>query len=198
MCALPPGYRKEPGHQAKWLWRTLRAAELADLDPAGVLADAIAERDLAGSRDIAAVLDARLRHRLGLLVPVPPGPWFARVPALADPERLAYVAEIAVLMDARKDRIGEHAAGHSPAWATAALGPVPAHPAGRLAWQKRRLGRRLARTVRLQRSRRPDRPRTRCGRPRLPGRLARSPGRPRPGRRTRCPRHAGRPAAAPA
>ena len=40
-------------------------------------------------------------------------------------------------MDARKDRIGEHAASHPPPWATAALGPVPAHPAARLAWQKR-------------------------------------------------------------
>ena len=65
MNALPPGYRREPGHQARWLWRTLRAAELAGLDPAQVLAEAIAERDLAGSRDITAVLDARLQHRLG-------------------------------------------------------------------------------------------------------------------------------------
>jgi hypothetical protein len=135
--ALPPGYRRPPGHQAKWLWRTLRAAELAGLDPAQVLADAIAERDLAGSRDIGAVLDARLRHRLGSLVPLPPGPWSGQVPALADPDRQAYVTEIAALMDARKDRIGEHAAGHPPAWATAALGPVPADPAGRLGWQKR-------------------------------------------------------------
>jgi hypothetical protein len=71
MSALPPGYRRKPGHQAKWLWRTLRAAELAGLDPAGVLADAIGERDLAGSRDVAAVLDARLRQRLGSLVPRP-------------------------------------------------------------------------------------------------------------------------------
>src|SRR6266496_2944394 len=51
MNALPPGYRREPGHQAKWLWRTLRGAELAGLDPAGILADAIAERDLAGSEE---------------------------------------------------------------------------------------------------------------------------------------------------
>ena len=29
MNALPPGYRREPGHQARWLWRTLRGAELA-------------------------------------------------------------------------------------------------------------------------------------------------------------------------
>ena len=54
MTALPPGHRAEPGHQARWLWRTLRAAELAGLDPARVLADAIAERDLAGARDIPA------------------------------------------------------------------------------------------------------------------------------------------------
>jgi conjugative relaxase-like TrwC/TraI family protein len=137
MNALPPGYRREPGHQATWLWRTLRAAEMAGLDPAQTLAGAIAERDLAGSRDIAAVLDARIRHRTGTLVPLPPRPWSQQVPALADPERRAYVAEIAVLLDARKDRIGEHAAEHPPAWAITALGPVPAHPPGRLEWQKR-------------------------------------------------------------
>src|ERR1039457_9380 len=31
--ALPPGHRtQQPSHQAKWLWRTLRAAELAGQD----------------------------------------------------------------------------------------------------------------------------------------------------------------------
>ncbi|HEX3308028.1 MAG TPA: hypothetical protein VHS32_17410 [Streptosporangiaceae bacterium] len=40
-------------------------------------------------------------------------------------------------MDARNDRIGEHAASHPPPWATAALGPVPAHPPARLTWRKR-------------------------------------------------------------
>jgi AAA domain/TrwC relaxase len=137
MNALPPGYRREPGHQARWLWRTLRAAELAGLDPAQTLADAIAERDLAGSRDLAAVLDARIRNRTGTPVPLPPRPWSAQVPALAGPDRRAYLTEIAALMDARKDRIGEHAVSHPPAWALAALGPVPAHPPGRLDWQKR-------------------------------------------------------------
>jgi hypothetical protein len=135
--SLPPGYRREPGHQARWLWRTLRGAELAGLDPGGVLVDAIAERDLAGSRDIAAVLDARIRHRTGTPVPLPPRPWSAQVPAFADPERRAYVAEIAALMDARKDRIGEHAGSHPPPWAITALGPVPGHPLDRLEWQKR-------------------------------------------------------------
>ena len=34
LAQLPPQYRREPSHQARWLWRTMRAAELADLDPA--------------------------------------------------------------------------------------------------------------------------------------------------------------------
>ena len=57
------------------------------LDPARALADAIAERDLAGARDIAAVLDARLRQRLASLIPLPPWPWSTQVPALAAPAR---------------------------------------------------------------------------------------------------------------
>ena len=137
MNALPPGHRAEPGHQTRWLWRTLRAAELAGLDPARVLAEAIAERDLAGSRDVPAVVDARIRHRLGSVVPLPPGPWSAQVPAIADPDRRAYVTEIAALMDARKDRIGEHAAEHALPWAINALGPVPEDPVDRLDWQQR-------------------------------------------------------------
>jgi hypothetical protein len=48
-----------------------------------------------------------------------------------------FAAEIAAMMDARKDRIGEHAAGRALPWATAALGPVPEHPLDRLDWQKR-------------------------------------------------------------
>jgi hypothetical protein len=134
---LPSGYRRDLGHQARWLWRTLRAAELAGLDAGGVLAAAIAERDLAGSRDLAAVIDARLRHRLSSLIPLPPRPWSAQVPAITDPERRAYAVEIAALMDARKDRIGEHAAEHALPWAVNTLGPVPNHPLDRLDWQRR-------------------------------------------------------------
>ena len=50
--ALPPGTGQQPSHQEQWLHRTLRAAELAGLDPAEVLARAVAERDLTGVRDI--------------------------------------------------------------------------------------------------------------------------------------------------
>ena len=137
MASLPPGYRTEPGHRGRWLWRTMRAAELAGLDAGQLLAAAIAERDLAGARDIPAVIDARLRHRTGSLIPLPAGPWSAQVPALADPERRAYAAEIAAMMDARKDRIGEHAAEGALPWAVNALGPVPEHPLDRLDWQRR-------------------------------------------------------------
>jgi hypothetical protein len=136
-AALPSDYQAEPGHQARWLWRTLRGAELAGLDAGQVLAEAIGKRDLAGSRDVPAVVDARIRHQLGSVVPLPAGPWSAQVPAVTDPARRAYVTEIAALMDARKDRIGEHAAEHAPPWAVNALGPVPTHPLDRLDWQRR-------------------------------------------------------------
>jgi hypothetical protein len=134
---LPPGYQQQPGHQAKWLWRTLRAAELAGLDPGQALAEAISERALTGARDVPSVIDVRLRHRTGSLIPRPAGPWSAQLPEIADPERRAYAAQIAAMMDARKDRIGEHAAGNALPWAVNALGPVPGHPVGRLDWQRR-------------------------------------------------------------
>ena len=137
LAALPPEHRRGTSHQARWLWRTLRGAELAGLDAGQVLADAIAERDLAGARDVPSVVDARIRYRLGSLVPIPVGPWSAQVPRIADPERRAYVTEIAALMDARKDRIGEHAAEHGLPWAIGALGPVPEHSLDRLDWQKK-------------------------------------------------------------
>ena len=128
-AARPPSGTRPPGEVAM---ANPARRRIGRLDPARALADAIAERDLAGSRDIAAVLDARLRHRLGTLVPLPSRLWSEQVPALADPARRAYIAEIAALMDARKDRIGEHAADHprpgpSPRWARS---PPPAGPAG--------------------------------------------------------------------
>jgi hypothetical protein len=41
------------------------------------------------------------------------------------------------LVNARKDRIGEHAAEHAPPWVVNELGPVPHHPLKRLDWQQR-------------------------------------------------------------
>ena len=69
--------------------------------------------------------------------PAAAGPWAAQLPDIADPERRGYAAQIAAMMDARKDRIGEHAAGNALPWAVSALGPVPEHPVDRLEWQQR-------------------------------------------------------------
>jgi len=74
MAALPPGHRQPLSHQARWLFGTLWAAELAGLDPAEVISSAITPRDLAGARDIAAVLDARIRPRVHPLLPRPQVP----------------------------------------------------------------------------------------------------------------------------
>ena len=40
-------------------------------DPAQILTDAVSERDLTGARDVAAVIDARIRRRIGTLIPLP-------------------------------------------------------------------------------------------------------------------------------
>ena len=135
LAALPPGYRQDLSPQARWLFRTMRAAELAGLDPAEVIRTAIASRDLAGARDIASVLDARIRPRVTSLLPQPQGTWSSRVPDLPDSDRRAYLAEIAAMMDDRKERLGQHAALPAPTWMVNSLGPVPADPDTRRQWQ---------------------------------------------------------------
>jgi hypothetical protein len=135
-AALPPGHRQPLSHQARWLFRTLHAAELAGLDPAGIIGSAIASRDLAGARDIAAVLDARIRPRVDPLLPCPHGLWAERVPHQPDLEHRAYLAEIAALMDDRTQRLGQHAAQTTAAWAITALGPVPEDAAARQDWER--------------------------------------------------------------
>ncbi len=137
MAALPPEHQGELSHQARWLFRTLRAAELADLDPAEVARSAVASRNLAGAQDIASVIDARIRQRVYPLLPQPQGPWAGRVPELGDPDRRAYVTGIAAMMDGRKQRLGQHAAEHGPGWAVKALGPVPGNSAGRHDWERK-------------------------------------------------------------
>jgi hypothetical protein len=136
-AALPPGYRQELSSQARWLFRTLRAAELAGLDPGEVVRSAIQARDLTGARDVASVVDARIRRRVYPLLPQPQGPWSDRVPHLPDPQRHRHLAELAAMMDDRKRRIGEFAADNALAWAVAALGPVPEDPATRREWQRK-------------------------------------------------------------
>ena len=134
---LPPQWQAGPSHQARWLWRTLRAVELAGLDARAVLHEAVRERDLSGARDITAVIDARIRRRTRSIVPLPAPAWSEQIPAIADVERRTYAVQIAALMDQRKRRIGEHIASTTPPWTASALGSVPDDPAARLEWERR-------------------------------------------------------------
>jgi hypothetical protein len=54
---------------------------------------------------------------------------------LPDPDRHAYLAEIAALMDDRIRHLGQHAAQIAPIWAVTALGPVPAASDARRDWE---------------------------------------------------------------
>ncbi|MGB6456662.1 MAG: MobF family relaxase [Streptosporangiaceae bacterium] len=137
MRALPESHRGELGPQARWLWRTLRTAELAGLDPAQILTTAISQRELTGARDIASVIDARIRRRIAGMVPLPQPGWCERIPSAVLPGHRQYVADLAAAMDQRTQRIGEYAAEHQPPWAVSALGPAPADPLDRLAWQRK-------------------------------------------------------------
>ena len=64
-----------------WLWRSLREAETCGLDGGQVLREAIAARSMTGARDVARVLDSRVRRRLDGTRPAAPVPWADRVPA---------------------------------------------------------------------------------------------------------------------
>jgi hypothetical protein len=133
---VPEQYRAQPGHQARCLWRTLRAAELAGLDPDQVLTTAISQQDLTGARDVAAVIDARIRQRIAGMIPLPQPPWSQRTREVG-PEHKQYAADLAAAMDERTQRIGELAAEHQPQWAIAALGRVPSDPLDRIGWQRK-------------------------------------------------------------
>jgi hypothetical protein len=137
-AALPAGHSPaelDTPH-ATWLWRTLRAAEAAGYPADEVVRRAIAARSLTGARNLAAVIEARIRSDLGPAIPVAVRPWSELVPACCG-DKQRYLADVAAAMDDRKTRIGEFAVEHSPAWAAAALGPVPPHPVDRLVWEHR-------------------------------------------------------------
>jgi hypothetical protein len=123
--------------QATWLYRTMRNAELAGLDPAEAVTAAVNSRPLGDARDIPSVIDARMQVMTQPLVPLPLKPWSERAPEFDDPQIHEYVSEVAKAMDARTERLGEHAAETAPPWAMTALGLVPDHPVDRLDWQQR-------------------------------------------------------------
>lgn len=123
--------------RATWLWRSLRSAEAAGLDAGQVLGEAIGSQPLTGARDVAAVVDSRVRQQTAGLVPLPPGPWAERVPETGDSDRQEYVQQLAQAMDDRTERLGAYTAENQPAWALQAFGPVPDEPPARLEYEKR-------------------------------------------------------------
>ena len=120
-----------------WLWRTLREAEAAGHDGSQVLARAIAVRSMDGARDVARVLDARVRQMLEGMLPEVPARWAERVPDTADPEMSRYLHELAQAIEDRIRRLGEHTARAQPPWACQALGPVPADRTAHLDWENK-------------------------------------------------------------
>jgi conjugative relaxase-like TrwC/TraI family protein len=123
--------------RARWLWRTLEAAELAGQDPRHVLRQAIGQGSLEGARDVTAVIRDRALKVTAGMVPLPAPSWSEQVPEIADPALAAYVTAIAAVMDERTAALGEFTAEHPPAWALNGLGPVPAEAAARERWQER-------------------------------------------------------------
>jgi hypothetical protein len=122
---------------ARWLYRTMRAAELAGADPADAITQAVQSRDMDGARDIPAVIDARMRRSVNAMPPRPFGRWADQVPEIANSEIRAHLGKLATLMDERRDRVGAHATEHQAAWAVNALGPVPEDPGERDRWRER-------------------------------------------------------------
>ena len=138
------------------------------LDHGRVLTDAVGERDLTGARDICAVIDARIRRRAGALTPVPVPPWSAQASGITDPQRRTYAEEIAALMDARKQRMGEHRRRQQPALGGHRLWPRPRRPCSPSGMGAAgRVGRRVPGTVRLPAPRRPVGPEPATGAPDL-------------------------------
>jgi hypothetical protein len=119
-----------------WLWRTLREAETARLDAAQILQQAVAGRTMAGARDVARVLDSRVRHMLDGTQPQPYRPWAERLSSTGSADLDRYLHELAEAMDDRTRRLGEHTAMTQASWACEALGPVPGDSIARLAWEQ--------------------------------------------------------------
>jgi hypothetical protein len=119
---------------ATWLWRSLREAEAAGLDGPAVLHHAVESGPLTNAGSVAKVLDWRIRQQTAGMPALAARPFTDQVPQAGDPEMDRYGYELAAAMDDRQRRLGEHAAGHPPGWASI-LGPVPDNPAGRAGWE---------------------------------------------------------------
>jgi hypothetical protein len=79
------------------------------------------------------------------------GRWAGRLLDVADPEINEYLGQLTTLMDERRERIGQHAVEHQPAWAVKALGPVLDDPGERDRWPQPTSGWRPVGVLRVRR-----------------------------------------------
>ena len=137
-AALPEAYRDaELGGTSTWLWRTLRDAEGAGMDSAGLLRQAVDAQSLGGARDVAAVVDSRIRQLTAGIVPWSRASGPTGCPQVASPALQEHLHGLAKSMDDRTERLAAFTTETAPAWAVNAIGPVPEAPMERLEWQHR-------------------------------------------------------------
>jgi hypothetical protein len=117
--------------------RLLRLAETAGHDRGRVLSDAVGVRSLSGARSEAKVLYSRVTDQLrGELTPRLDS-FRDLIPAEHDAAWTPYLAQLADLLDERRDELGAAVAERSDGWAVLDLGPVPDDPLERLEWEYR-------------------------------------------------------------
>jgi hypothetical protein len=105
------------------LSRLLRRAELAGHDPRQVLTDAVADRTLAGARQLTHVIHHRINADVSL---DPQGDSFHDwTPQVDDPQWRQYLSTLANDAETRRRELGEQALAAPPQWAVEALGTPP-------------------------------------------------------------------------
>lgn len=102
------------------LARLLRSYEQAGHDPQQVLRSAISRRSLTDTHSVAQTVAYRIRPD-GLL----PAPTRYTGPERGPADRAGYLDQLDRLLQDRRDELGRRAADEQPAWAIAALGPLP-------------------------------------------------------------------------
>jgi hypothetical protein len=124
------------------LHRQVRVAELAGLDPAVLLPQAVQLRPLGDApgrgpaEDVAKVLHSRVREIAGHVAPRAAS-YTQRTPRAADPEIGRFLDGLAGLMDQRIAELGDRAVQDPPPWALDHLGPLPDGVLERQAWAAR-------------------------------------------------------------
>ena len=108
--------------------------EARGVDVASELRATLAERDLGGAEDPAAVLHMRLQGAVEASRP-PGGDWLPPAPAAGDESLPVYLRELRESMETRAADLGAIAAVERPDW-TKSLPPVPSEPTARAGWEQ--------------------------------------------------------------